>query len=100
MLAAEQRRAGVPAERARIARDLHDSLAQELAGSVLALQATERNWPDPGTARTRVREVADALFLSEATVKTHLVRIYRKLGAGNRAAAVSEAVRRGLLELG
>ncbi|MGW3961609.1 sensor histidine kinase [Amycolatopsis sp. NPDC005003] len=61
VLAAEQRRAGMLAERARIARDLHDSLAQELAGSVLALQATERNWPDPGTARSRVREVADRL---------------------------------------
>lgn len=45
------------------------------------------------------RSIADALFLSEATVKTHLVRIYRKLGVDNRAAAVSEAVRRGLLEL-
>jgi DNA-binding NarL/FixJ family response regulator len=45
------------------------------------------------------RAIAEALFLSEATVKTHLVRVYRKLGADNRAAAVSEAVRRGLLEL-
>ncbi|MET8082080.1 response regulator transcription factor [Streptomyces sp. NPDC005303] len=45
------------------------------------------------------RSIADSLFLSEATVKTHLVRIYRKLGVDNRAAAVSEAVRRGLLKL-
>ncbi|MCQ9134162.1 MULTISPECIES: response regulator transcription factor [Streptomyces] len=45
------------------------------------------------------RSIAETLFLSEATVKTHLVRVYRKLGADNRAAAVSEAVRRGLLDL-
>ncbi|MFG3025298.1 response regulator [Streptomyces sp. NPDC048254] len=45
------------------------------------------------------RAIAEILFLSEATVKTHLVRIYRKLGVENRAAAVSEAVRSGLLEL-
>ncbi|MGW2719968.1 response regulator [Streptomyces sp. NPDC001492] len=45
------------------------------------------------------RSIAGALYLAEATVKTHLVRIYRKLGVDNRAAAVAEAVRRGLLEL-
>ena len=45
------------------------------------------------------RSIAESLFLTEATVKTHLVRIYRKLGVDNRAAAASESVRRGLLEL-
>ncbi|GHE71577.1 hypothetical protein GCM10017771_95540 [Streptomyces capitiformicae] len=45
------------------------------------------------------RAIAAALFLAEATVKTHLVRIYRKLGAENRAAAVKEAVRLGLIGL-
>ncbi|MFD5076455.1 response regulator [Streptomyces sp. NPDC058371] len=45
------------------------------------------------------RAIAEALVLSEATVKTHLVRIYRKLRVDNRAAAVSEAVRRHILEL-
>ncbi|MFD8934821.1 response regulator transcription factor [Streptomyces sp. NPDC059578] len=46
------------------------------------------------------RAIAAALHLSEATIKTHLVRIYRKLGTENRAGTVSEAVRRGLLEMG
>jgi DNA-binding NarL/FixJ family response regulator len=45
------------------------------------------------------RSVAESLFLSEATIKTHLIRIYRKLGVDNRAAAVSKAARRGLLDL-
>ena len=46
------------------------------------------------------RAIAMALFLTEATVKTHLIRLYRKLGADNRTSAVSEAVRRGLVDIG
>jgi DNA-binding NarL/FixJ family response regulator len=46
------------------------------------------------------RAIAASLHLTEATIKTHLVRVYRKLGTENRASTVSEAVRRGLLELG
>jgi two-component system, NarL family, nitrate/nitrite response regulator NarL len=38
------------------------------------------------------------LHLSPATVKTHLQHIYEKLGVSERAAAVAEAMRRGLLE--
>lgn len=38
------------------------------------------------------------LHLSTATVKTHLQHIYEKLGVSERAAAVAEAMRRGLLE--
>jgi DNA-binding NarL/FixJ family response regulator len=43
------------------------------------------------------REAAAALFVSEATVKTHLLHIYDKLGVRDRAAAVGEAYRRRLL---
>jgi DNA-binding NarL/FixJ family response regulator len=43
------------------------------------------------------REAAARLFISEATVKTHLMHIYAKLGVNDRAAAVAEAFDRGLL---
>ena len=43
------------------------------------------------------REAAARLFISEATVKSHLIHIYGKLGVGDRAAAVAEAFNRGLL---
>jgi DNA-binding NarL/FixJ family response regulator len=43
------------------------------------------------------RETAARLFISEATVKTHLLHIYEKLGVSDRAAAVAEAYNRGLL---
>lgn len=41
--------------------------------------------------------IARQLFISESTTKTHLSRIYSKLGAANRAQAVMRAVRWGLL---
>ena len=43
------------------------------------------------------REAARQLFISEATVKTHLLHLYEKLGVRDRAAAVAEAYRRELL---
>lgn len=46
-----------------------------------------------GTNRT----VAQGLVISEATVKTHLLHIYSKLGVRDRAAAVRVAYERGLL---
>lgn len=41
--------------------------------------------------------IATELFVSEATVKTHLASIYRKLGASNRTEAVVTAIKHGLL---
>ncbi|WP_326955942.1 response regulator transcription factor [Amycolatopsis sp. NBC_01286] len=43
------------------------------------------------------RAAARQLFVSEASVKTHLLNAYAKLGVKDRAAAVGEAYRRGLL---
>ena len=43
------------------------------------------------------REAAAKLFISEATVKTHLLHVYAKLGVRDRAAAVAAAFERGLL---
>jgi DNA-binding NarL/FixJ family response regulator len=46
------------------------------------------------------REAAGKLFISEATVKTHVLHIYAKLGVNDRAAAVATAFERGLLTPG
>jgi len=43
------------------------------------------------------REAAAQLFISEATVKTHLLHVYAKLGVNDRAAAVAAGYERGLL---
>lgn len=61
-LAGQQRAAGILAERNRLAREIHDTLAQELAASRTLLQAAERDWPaHPDRARARVRTVTEAL---------------------------------------
>ncbi|WP_369225598.1 response regulator [Streptomyces sp. R39] len=46
---------------------------------------------------TSNREIARELFISEATVKTHLTHLYAKLGVNDRAAAVATAYQRGIL---
>ncbi|CAM5312132.1 hypothetical protein STANM309S_02239 [Streptomyces tanashiensis] len=59
----------------------------------------------PGRARsspscakgTANRAIAAELFISEATVKTHLTHIYGKLGVNDRASAVATGYERGIL---
>lgn len=43
------------------------------------------------------KELAKKMFISEATVKTHLIHIYQKLGVDNRTAAVTTARERKLI---
>jgi DNA-binding NarL/FixJ family response regulator len=70
----------------RVARPTQDALtAREL--EVLELLAE-------GIAN---KEIANQLIVSEATVKTHLVHIFAKLGVDTRTAAVAVAVERGLI---
>jgi DNA-binding NarL/FixJ family response regulator len=45
------------------------------------------------------KEIAKSLHISESTVKTHLLHIYGKLGVDGRTAAVTEALKRGILRL-
>ena len=55
---------------------------------ILVLTANGHSAPDIGKQ----------LHLSQSTVKTHLKSLYEKLGVSDRAAAVAESMRRGLLE--
>ena len=43
-------------------------------------------------------QVGEQLTVTTATVKTHLHHLYKKLGVSGRAAAVAEAMRRGIVE--
>jgi DNA-binding NarL/FixJ family response regulator len=44
-----------------------------------------------------VSAIARSIFVSDSTAKTHISKIYEKLGASNRADAIMKAVRSGLL---
>ncbi len=48
-------------------------------------------------AGSSTRQIADTLVLGEETVKSHLARIYQKLGVNDRVGAVALALRRGLV---
>ena len=87
-----------------------DVIAPELAAG-LASEIRRRNEPDAPALSPREREVlkliaagssiptmAKELFLAPSTVKTHVQRLYEKLGVSDRGAAVAEAMRRKLLD--
>jgi DNA-binding NarL/FixJ family response regulator len=44
-----------------------------------------------------VGPIARRLYISESTTKTHISKIYDKLGAGNRAQAIMKAIQAGLI---
>ncbi|MEO9173879.1 MAG: response regulator transcription factor [Gaiellales bacterium] len=83
---------------------LAPSLAGALAGEVRRragtpiLTSREREALDGLARGLSAPAIARELVLSTATVKTHLQHLYEKLGVSDRAAAVAEAMRRGLLE--
>ncbi|MFD7874786.1 response regulator [Streptomyces sp. NPDC059766] len=81
---------------------LSPAVASRLVSAVRApggepLSAREREVLALVARGTPNREIARELFISEATVKTHLTHLYAKLGVKDRAAAVATAYRRGIL---
>ena len=82
--------------------DLAGSLAQEirLRAQPSAPVLSEREMQVlRGFARgLSIPQLAKELYIGASTVKTHTQRVYEKLGVSDRAAAVAEAMRRGLLE--
>jgi two-component system nitrate/nitrite response regulator NarL len=82
--------------------ELAAGLAGEIrlrAGSTApALSERERQVLQAFARGLSIPEVAAELFIGASTVKTHTQRLYEKLGVSDRAAAVAEGMRRGLLE--
>jgi two-component system, NarL family, nitrate/nitrite response regulator NarL len=84
------------------AAEVQTGLAREIqlrsADTDIVLTAREREILAFTAQGLLAPEIGRRLYLSPATVKTHLQRLYGKLGVADRAAAVAEAMRRGLLE--
>jgi DNA-binding NarL/FixJ family response regulator len=87
----------VHAGRKRIPHEVAAQLAEHIADERL----TEREVVvlQHVAGGNRNRDVAELLSISEETVKVHMKHIMEKLGASDRTAAVSIAVRRGIIQL-
>lgn len=78
---------------------LHPSLARQVVAKRPAeLLDAEREMLRRLAAGESYQAIGEALFMSERTVRRHMNVIFEKLGVPNRAAAVAEALRRGLLD--
>ncbi|GHD25757.1 sensor histidine kinase [Nocardiopsis kunsanensis] len=89
------RQAGIAEERGRMAREIHDTLAQGLTGIITQIQATQRTWGTPGTAATHL-ERALALAKESLTEARRSVEALRpqQLSEGHLPSALAELVRR------
>ena len=86
-----------------LAPEAQEGIAQEIqererAGGRPELTSREGEVLQLIAAGLSAPQIAKEIHLSTTTVKTHLHTLYEKLGVSDRAAAVAEAMRRGLLE--
>jgi two-component system nitrate/nitrite response regulator NarL len=81
-----------------LAAGLADQIRLRGASAGVVLSERERQVLRGFARGLSIPELAAELFLGASTVKTHTQRLYEKLGVSDRAAAVAEGMRRGLLE--
>ena len=80
-----------------LAPEVANLLAERLTQPDTALSARELELLQALATGESNKQIAKRLFISEATVKTHLIHIYQKLGVDTRTAAVSTARERKLI---
>lgn len=80
-----------------LAPEVADALMQRMQNPAIQLSNREAELLQQLATGATNRELSRLLFISEATVKTHLNHIYAKLGVDNRTAAISVARERGLV---
>ncbi|OFO19786.1 DNA-binding response regulator [Corynebacterium sp. HMSC056F09] len=81
-----------------LAPEVTNLLAERLAQPETALSPRELEILQALSTGDSNKQIAQRLFISEATVKTHLIHVYQKLGVETRTAAVSAARERKLIQ--
>ncbi|MHB2252847.1 response regulator [Corynebacterium aurimucosum] len=81
-----------------LAPEVTNLLAERLAQPETALSPRELEILQALATGASNKQIAQRLFISEATVKTHLIHVYQKLGVETRTAAVSAARERKLIQ--
>jgi DNA-binding NarL/FixJ family response regulator len=81
-----------------VAADLAEAMRRRLHPTGPQLTPREREVLDLLAEGLGVAAIARKLYISESTTKTHVSKLYDKLGAANRAQAIMAAVRAGLLD--
>jgi DNA-binding NarL/FixJ family response regulator len=87
----------VHAGRKRIPHEIAAQLAEHIADEKLTEREVDVLQHVAGGNRNK--DIAEQLSISEETVKVHMKHIMEKLGANDRTAAVTIAVRRGIIQL-
>lgn len=80
------------------AKDLAGAMQRRLSPGGPQLSPREREVLKLLADGLGVAAISKQLFISDSTTKTHISKLYEKLGSGNRAQAIMTAMRLGLLE--
>ncbi len=80
------------------ASDLADAMKRRMSPTGPQLSPREREVLNLLAEGLGVAQISKQLYISESTTKTHISKLYDKLGAGNRAQALMTALRLGLLK--
>ncbi|MBV9097765.1 MAG: response regulator transcription factor [Frankiaceae bacterium] len=80
------------------AADLANAMKRRLAPTGPQISPREREVLGLLADGLAVAQIAKKLYISESTAKTHISKLYEKLGAGNRAQAIMTAMRMGLIK--
>ena len=79
------------------AHDLAGAMRRRMQAPAVCLTPREAQILQLLSSGASIAAVAGNLYISQSTAKTHMSKVYEKLGAGNRTQAVMTAVRLGLL---